>query len=86
MPDVLYPLRGEVVRQKDNSLVVVKKGVMSTNELNQYVSDLVEFLDFVAEPNRKMRYKIGVGVLIFIAILIIILRKLQLLYIKKTKR
>lgn len=46
-------------------------GSVSPQEYDLAVTDLVNFLDYVAEPARKDRYKIGIFVLLFLAVLFV---------------
>ncbi|OGV25775.1 MAG: hypothetical protein A3F18_05520 [Legionellales bacterium RIFCSPHIGHO2_12_FULL_37_14] len=85
MPDVLFPLRGEFVLDNAHKLRLVKKGAMEESEFNQYVNDLVEFLVYVAEPTRSLRYKVGFFVIILVLVLLILVRKLQNIVNKKYK-
>ena len=86
MPDVLYPLRGEVKRGLGETLVLVKTGSMEENEFNQNLNDLIHFLVYTAEPHRDERRKIGILVLIFLAVLLVLVRSLQILINKKSSR
>jgi ubiquinol-cytochrome c reductase cytochrome b subunit len=47
------------------------KGSMSTEEFDQAVYDLVNFLEYIAEPVAVERERLGVYVLLFIAVLFI---------------
>lgn len=46
-------------------------GSLSAVNYDLAVTDLVNFLDYVAEPARKDRYKIGIFVLLFLAVLFV---------------
>ena len=45
---------------------IVEKGALSKSEYDQYVYDLVAFLDYVSEPYRETRKTVGTWVLIFL--------------------
>ena len=49
-------------------LAVVDEGAMSVEEYDQAIYDLVNFLTYVAEPMAEDRKRIGVYVLLFIAL------------------
>ncbi len=91
MPDVLYPLRGEVHRLSDTSsayrLVTVKPGSMTAEEFDQALQDLINFLVYVGEPGREERRWLGVGVLLFLGVAFLLLNSLRKLYwTKKTHK
>jgi cytochrome c1 len=44
-------------------------GTLSSVEYETFVADLVNYLDYMAEPVRNERIIIGIGVLIFLGIL-----------------
>lgn len=69
MPNVLEPLIGKVILVKDknshaNSLLVVKRGEMFEGQFDSALRDLVNFLVYVGEPAKLIRYKLGVFVLL----------------------
>lgn len=92
MPNVLEPLRGQVVpvykdKGKDKKasieyLFVAKSGEMDEQQFNSSMEDLVSFLTYVAEPAKLVRYRIGVGVLIFLSILLLLAYQMKKLYWK----
>ena len=49
-------------------LTVIEEGSMNAEEFDQAVYDLVNFLDYVAEPIKEDRKRIGVYVLLFITL------------------
>jgi len=80
MPHVLYSLQGarKAVFKKDEHGVtvfdhyeMVKPGTMSEEEYDGAVRDLTNFLVYVGEPAKMVRYKLGIYVLIFLFILFI---------------
>ncbi|HAU0997136.1 TPA: cytochrome c1, partial [Legionella pneumophila] len=61
MPNVLEPLIGKVILVKDknshaNSLLVVKRGEMFEGQFDSALRDLVNFLVYVGEPAKLIRY------------------------------
>jgi ubiquinol-cytochrome c reductase cytochrome c1 subunit len=88
MPNILGPLQGmqkpvyhETVEKVDGeersvkriqSLELVAPGVMSPREFDRLTSDLVNFLDYVAEPVKLKRYRLGVWVLLFLSVFVIL--------------
>jgi ubiquinol-cytochrome c reductase cytochrome c1 subunit len=86
MPHVLWELQGyqkaiyreEAVgtagatRQVLDGLEPVTAGNMSAEDYDAFVRDTVNFLEYIAEPERSMRRKVGVWVLIYLAFFLII--------------
>ena len=77
MPHVLYNLQGarKAIFKKDDQGVevfdkyeMVKPGSMNIEEFDSAARDLTNFMVYLAEPARMVRYKLGVYVLIFLAI------------------
>jgi ubiquinol-cytochrome c reductase cytochrome c1 subunit len=82
MPHILLPLQGaqaphyQVVQHKSDGEVyeqkvvdrldVVSKGQMSDIEYDQAVTDLVNFLEYVGEPHKLERKRLGVWVMLFL--------------------
>jgi len=86
MPNILAPLEGEVIRvtqgeRSDSSvnasLLLVEKGEMTEHQFDSALQDLVTFLAYVGEPAKLVRYRIGVGVLIFLGIFLIVAYRLK---------
>ena len=70
MPHVLWQLQGEQVAEHvdgKTELKLVKPGLMTTEEYDKAVADLVSFLVWMGEPGAEKRKSIGVFVLIFFA-------------------
>lgn len=72
MRDPLIP--GKVVTATQCNFINVQAdtGSMNAEEYDLVVTDLVNFLDYVGEPTRKDRERIGVFVLLYLAILLIL--------------
>ncbi len=80
MPHVLYEWQGEqrpifkTVQGKHGEeqvleqLQVVKPGSMTPQEYNAAMTDLTNFMVYMGEPAKLERYRIGVYVLVFLAI------------------
>lgn len=74
MPHVLWELQG-LQRKADSggeqggpaTLEVMAPGKLSTEEYSETVRDLVNFLEYMGEPAKLVRYKIGVYVMLFLA-------------------
>lgn len=71
MPHVFWQLQGDQVLEKTedgkSSLKLVKQGLMSPQEYDKAVADLVSFMVWMGEPVGEKRRTIGVYVLIFLA-------------------
>ena len=80
MPHVLYQLQGEQVLRAErvmrpqgypeevHKLVLETKGVLSPVEYDMLVADLVNYLDYMAEPAAARRTTIGIYVLLFLGL------------------
>ena len=84
MPHVLQPLQGRQValtktekvgaesRSRVVGLELVEPGELSPKEYKAVVADIVNFLDYVAEPIKLERRRLGVWVLCFVFIFTIL--------------
>lgn len=75
MPHVLWQLQGEQVLQENEAththkLVLVKPGKLSPSEYDAMVTDLVNYMAFMAEPFKQRDHKTGLFVLAFLLLLI----------------
>jgi ubiquinol-cytochrome c reductase cytochrome c1 subunit len=79
MPHVLWQLQGEQVLRTETvrgsgsaidvpKLALEKKGTLTPLEYDRMVADLVNYLDYVAEPARGARTTLGVYVLLFLGV------------------
>jgi len=76
MPNVLYEWQGEqrAVFKNENGVEVferfelAKPGTMTPAEYDKAMRDLTNFMVYLAEPAKLVRYRIGVYVLIFLAV------------------
>ncbi len=79
MPNVLGELQGEQIpvfrREEKESvidhLLLVEEGKLTHIEFDQVLSDLINFLNYVAEPTRMTRMQLGGWVIAFLVILFI---------------
>jgi len=55
----------------------VTEGTMSEEEFDGFVRDTANFLEYIAEPERSMRRKVGVWVLIFLTFFLIVASMLK---------
>lgn len=82
MPHVLEALQGlpePVIESRDGHDVVVgvqvppqAAGLLSEEEYRQFTRDLVNFLDYVAEPVKAERERLGVKVIAFLAVFFVV--------------
>jgi len=76
MPHVLWQLQGfqELVDETDENgkvtqrLELVQPGKLSPEEYDQFVRDLVNFLDYMGEPMQLERQRLGIWVLLFLLV------------------
>jgi len=98
MPHVLWELQGERVPVfKDveshghttpvftGEWTVTKAGTMNQAEYDSAVGDLVAYLAWTAEPMQAQRYRLGVGVLIFLGIFSVLAWRLNAAFWKDVK-
>ncbi len=79
MPNVLWQLQGvqalETVKEENgkehHKLVLVEPGQLTPEQFDKQVADLVGFLVWMGEPGAGHRKAVGVGVLIFLAVLFV---------------
>lgn len=64
MDDTGQPYQKEVV----DSLVLKTPGSLNAKEFDQAVTDLVNFLEYVGEPHKLERERLGVWVLLFLVV------------------
>ncbi len=66
-------------------LELTRQGSLNPDQFDHMINDLVNFLVYAGEPKKFTRENMGIGVLIFLAILFILLFWLKKLYWKKIK-
>jgi len=84
MPNVLWELQGwqkpviTTVKDTDGTehkvidLELVEPGLMSPKEFDRAVRDLVNFLDYMAEPGKHDRQALGVKVILFLLVFLVV--------------
>ena len=79
MPHVLYELQGEQVLHVEKhgdhetqKLVLARPGKMTPAEYDGMVGDLVNYLDYMGEPAKTKRMKLGIYVLLFLGIFLVV--------------
>ena len=86
MPHVLYELQGEqALNHETHKLELVKPGKLSPTQYNAFVGDLVNYMAYMAEPAKEQRKNIGLWVLLFLAVLLVLMKKLKAAYWKDIK-
>ena len=86
MPHVLYQLQGEqVLNEETQTLELVKPGRLNQVEYDAFVADLTNYMAYMAEPAKEQRKKLGVAVLLFLAVLLVLAKKLKAAYWKDIK-
>ena len=97
MPNVLWELQGErkpVYEEQEShghkshvfkGFEQTKPGSMTSAQFDQAVGDLVNFMQWMAEPAQKDRVRVGVWVLIFLAIFFIFAWRLNASFWKDVK-
>ena len=100
MPHVLWELQGQraakfeehadphnpaKIEHHFEGFEELTKGTLSPQEYDSAVADLVAYLQWMAEPMQNQRTRIGVGVLIFLAIFTFIAWRLNAAYWKDVK-
>jgi len=64
------------------TLAIESPGTMSSVEYRRFVADLVNYLDYMAEPARNQRINIGIVVLIYLGVLFVFAYALKRVYWK----
>jgi ubiquinol-cytochrome c reductase cytochrome c1 subunit len=100
MPHVLWELQGQqravFVAEKDphdpertvqvfKGFEQITPGTMTPAQYNAAVADLVAYLQWMAEPNRTDRVRLGVWVLLFLAVFTVIAWRLNAAFWKDVK-
>ena len=83
MPHVLYDLQGEqVMNHETHQLELVKPGKLNPTEYNVLIGDLTNFMAYMAEPKKQNRQSTGIWVLLFLAGLLLLAKKIKKEYWK----
>jgi ubiquinol-cytochrome c reductase cytochrome c1 subunit len=97
MPNVLWELQGErrpvykEVEQHGHKVRVasgfeqVTPGTMSPVQFDQAVGDLVNYMQWMAEPAQNTRIRVGVWVLLFLSLALVFVWRLNAAYWKDVK-
>jgi ubiquinol-cytochrome c reductase cytochrome c1 subunit len=100
MPHVLWELQGQqravFATEKDahdptkthavfKGFEPMTAGTLNTAEYNEAVADLVAFMQWMAEPHQGQRVRLGVFVLLFLAVFTVIAWRLNAAYWKDVK-
>lgn len=97
MPHVLYELQGErapvfdTIKEHGHDVQVFKgwkqvsPGTMTPLQYDQAVGDLVGFLQWMAEPVQKQRVRIGAWVMLFLALMFVLVWRLNAAFWKDVK-
>lgn len=72
MPHVLQNLQGIKTKDEQGNLSAATGGSMTEEEYDVFVRDLVNFLEYTAEPNKLERKNLGLWVIGFLFILLIL--------------
>lgn len=100
MPNVLWELQGQRVakfaEEKDahdpsktthvfSGFEQTAPGTMTAAQFDESVADLVAFMQWMADPNQALRVRLGVWVLLFMAVFTVIVWRLNASYWKDVK-
>lgn len=100
MPHVLWQMQGQrsakFVEHKDphdpeatshvfEGFEQLTPGTMTPIQYDDAVADLVAFMQWMAEPNRALRVQLGVWVLLYLAVLLVLVWRLNAAYWKDVK-
>ena len=78
MPHVLWQLQGEqAFNHETHQLTLTKPGTLSATEYDKVVTDLVNYMAFMAEPAKAHRQHMGWFVLLFLSVLLVLTYKLK---------
>ena len=78
-------LNGTYTTQTIEGVLLLKKGLMYEQEFKSAVNDLVTFLVYVSEPIKVKRMTIGVGVILFLLVLLVVVYCLKKNYWKNVR-
>ena len=85
MPHVLASLQGNQQLSMEGSLVKVSEGILTDEQFDNSMKDLVNFLAYAAEPIRSDREKNGIFVILFFIIFTAVMWLLNREYSKDIK-
>ena len=66
---VIHDAEAELVKlsAQGKYFTIIKEGLLTPHEFDHEMVDLINFLDYIGEPSKKERKRLGVFVLLFIA-------------------
>jgi len=86
MPHVLYELQGvQVLNHETHELELAVPGKLEAREYDAMVGDLTNYLAYMSEPGKQNRVYMGVWVLLFLAGMLVLAKKLKAEYWKDIK-
>ena len=71
MPHVLADLQGEIAFDGSGEPIVLREGKLSPSDYDLLIADLVNFMDYIADPTRAERHRAGYIILSILLILFI---------------
>ncbi|MCH9758826.1 MAG: cytochrome c1 [Proteobacteria bacterium] len=71
MPHVLADLQGEFAVNAEGEKTLIRPGRLSSTEYDLMIIDLVNFMDYIAEPARAERYRAGYLILSLLLLLLL---------------
>ncbi|WP_419421187.1 cytochrome c1 [Legionella sp. D16C41] len=91
MPNILAPLAGKIIAVRENNqkegainhLLKIEDGEMTTQEFDNAIDDLVNFLVYVGEPVQLTRYRVGIFIIAFLSVFLIVVYLLKRSYWQK---
>ena len=72
MPHVMANLQGVAVLDESGEIELVRPGRLSVAQYDLLIADLVNFLDYLGEPGRSDRYRIGFLVMAVLLVLLVL--------------
>ena len=72
MPNVMANLQGVAVLDESGEIELVRPGRLSVAQYDLLIADLVNFLDYMGEPGRSDRHRIGFLVMAVLLVLLVL--------------
>ena len=86
MPHILWQLQGENSYDVNSGeLKLIKSGVLSPQEYDEFVGDITNFMVYLSEPHQEKRKKLGYYVIAFLLVLLVLTVLLKREYWKNIK-
>ncbi|MCX8519403.1 MAG: cytochrome c1 [Methylophilaceae bacterium] len=87
MPHVLYGLQGIQVRDAGTGkLKLIAPGSLSAQEYDTMITDLTNYMAFMAEPAKQERQHLGFKVMAFLVVLLWLVYRLKKIYWKEIEQ